>query len=660
MKGAVPEGLPGSMTKPLKSQIPAQDKAKGADVSLQWWKQEGEDMVSSITNVLQAIRLFQVGRLNMMNLCIRLYGNRGLSQLFSAARGNAMKIVRQQNAGPDRLTDNVISSCVDTVHSTMTKNKPSPFFLTSGGDYREQRKAKRLTKLSEGMFYEADAYRKGALCFRDGLITGDGFMHAYIDRDTNRVCLERVPSFEINIDEVEAAHGEPRQMHRVRNVDRAVLLAVKEFKDKEALLETDKIQTDTGGSTPLQVSDTVELRESWRLPSGPKAKDGRHVISTPKGVLWTEKWEDDWFPFVKMPWSEPTLGYFGTSAAQQIMGQQIQINKLLWMESSAIHTIGTTKFAYQIGSQIVPENITNGNGLHIKYSGDKLPAYITPPPFHEAIPAMLQTVKQSAFEQLGVSMLAAQSKKPDGLDSGTAIREYNYIQTDRFYAKGILYENFYMDIAKLMLRLAKKVCEKEGHYYVKHYGSHQHYLDEIDLADCDIDEANLSVKCFPVSSLPQEPAAREATVQEYVAAGWITPQRGRRLMSFPDLEADDNLADAQEEWFLKIIDKMVDGTSKDPMDDFEPPDPLDNLALAKELFVQEYHLARCGDLDEDRLQLLRLFLQQVDALEQAAMPPPPTPGAGVPQGQPTPAPTSDLLPHGGGAPPPAMPSSVAA
>ncbi len=655
MKSGAPEGQPGSMSNPLKSQIPAQDKAKGADVSLQWWTQDTNDgVVSSISNVLQAIRLFQVGRLNMMNLCIRLYGNRGLSQLFSAARGNAMKIVRQQNAGPDRLTDNVISSCVDTVHSTMSKNKPAPFFLTSGGNYRQQRKAKTLTKLAEGMLYETKAYVKGSLCFRDALITGDGVFHGYVDVDTDRVCLERVPAFELNVDEVEAAHGEPRQMHRVRNVDRAMLQAVKEYQDTEEkrgyLVDSDKVQTDTGGSTPLQVSDTIELRESWHLPSGPKKKDGKHIISTPKGVLFEEPWTDDWFPFVKIPWSEPTLGYWGTSAAQQIMGQQIQINKLLWMESASIHIIGTTKLAYQIGSQVVPENVNNMLGLQIKYSGDKLPAYITPPPFHEAIPQMLTTVKASAFEQLGVSMLAAQSKKPDGLDSGTAIREYNYIQTDRFYAKGILYENFYMDATRMLLRLARKVCERTGHYRIQHYGSDQHYLGEIDLADCDIAEEDSSIKCFPVSSLPQEPAAREATVQEYVQAGWITPQRGRRLMSFPDLEADDNLADAQEEWFLKIIDGIVDEGK------YEPPDPLDNLMLAKELFQQEYNLARCGDLEEDRLAFLRTFLQQVDALEQAAMPPPVPGGApgapgGVPQGAPPPAPQSNLLPQtaGGGA-----------
>ncbi len=650
MKSAVPEGMPGSSSKPLKSKIQSPDASKDQDTDLKWWMKEGEDACQSIANTLQAIRLFQVGRLNQMNLSIRLYGNRGLHQLFSAARGNAMRIVRSQFTAPDRLTDNVISSCVDTVHSTMTKNKPAPFFLTSGGTYREQRKARKLTKVSEAMFYEAECYVKGQDCFRDALIMGDGIMHVYEDTYTNRVCLERVPVFELYIDEVEASHGEPRQMHRVRNVDKDVLVGM--FPKSEGIIrQTDKVATDFSGSSPLQVSDTVEVRESWHLPSKPGAKDGLHLISVDKGELFREKYEEEWFPFVKMPWSRPVYGYWGTSAAQQIQGQQIQINKLLWLQSTSIHMMGTFKIAYPIGSNIVPEKINNGIGIQIQYSGNVPPAYMTPQPFHEQIPQMMLTVKQSAFEQLGVSMLAAQSKKPDGLDSGKAIREYNYIQTDRFYSKGIEYENFYCDLAKMMLRCARKIKDRDGDYVVQHFASGGRHLGELSLKDVDIEDDLLSIRCFPVSSLPQEPAAREATVQEYVQAGWLTPQRARRLMAFPDLEADDNLADASEELFIKNFETMMEGTSKDAEADYVAPDPLANLALGKELCLQEYAFAMLWEAPEERIALLREWLQQVDAIQQAAMPPPPAPGmppgpGGTPQGAPMPPPQSNLLPQG--------------
>jgi hypothetical protein len=376
--------------------------------------------------------------------------------------------------------------------------------------------------------------------------------------------------------------------------------------------------------------------------------------------VWSEEWTDSWLPFAKIAWSKPLLGYYGTSAAQQIQGQQVEVNKLLWLESMSIHMMGTFKIAVPIGSNIVPEHLTNGIGTQIRFSGDKAPQYLTPEAFHAQVPDLIVVVKASAFEQLGVSQLSAQSKKPDGLDSGSAIREYNYIETDRFYSKGADYEQFYMDIADLAIKVTKKIYEEEGSYTVKHFGSEARYISEIDWGELDIEIENYAIQCFPVSSLPDEPSGRMQKVQEYVQAGWMTPSRGRRLLNYPDTEMDEARANAQEEYFFKIFSEMVDGTARDPMDDFVPPDPLDNLDLGNEMCLQEYQLAKAGGLKETRLDLLRTWMEQVDALKTAAMPPAPAPGApggqgGVPQGQAQPPPSSDLMPQGGSAPPPGGP-----
>lgn len=652
----------GSGMNPAPSKVaPAiKDTADNAS-DLKWWLKTGDDQNQCITSTLFNIRLFQVSRFNQMSLSSRLYGNRGLNAMFANGKTGAMRLVKSPSLPPDRLQDNVTSSCVDTIHSKMTKNKPSPMFLTSGGTYKEQRKARKLTYFGEAVFYEGKVHQKMAEGFRFALILGDAFMYVYKDPDTCRVAFENVPAPEILVDEIEASHGNPRQMHRSRNVDRGMLRELPAFKGKEdiqkILDDADLIQGDSG-TTPLQVSDTIELRESWHLPSGPKAKDGLRVLSVSSGVLCEEPYEHDYFPFARFSWSKPLLGYYGTAAAQQIQGQQVEVNKLLWLESVSIHMMGSFKIAVPLGSNIVPEHLNNMIGSQIKYAGDKAPTYLTPQAFHEQVPAMIQQVKASAFEQLGVSMLSAQSKKPEGLDSGTAIREYNYIETDRFYSKGSDYEQFAMDIMDLAIKVTKDIFDEEGEYVVKRFSSEMKYLTEVDWGDLDIDIEDYCIQCFPVASLPDEPSGRQSKVQEYVQAGWMTPQRGRRLLAFPDTEADDMLANAQEEYFFKIFSAMVDGTSKDAGADFVPPDPLDDIAKGKEMCQQEYDLAKCGDLDEDRLDLLRTWMEQVDALQQAAMPPPMPggPGAGgVPQGQAMPPPTSQLMPQGGGGAPPAGP-----
>jgi hypothetical protein len=657
----------GTFTNPLPSTIKKQpDSAKKDEHrDMKWWlsEKESDDMSTKIQNVLHSIRQYQVGRFNQMGLSSRLYGNRGLQMLFSAGKeSSGMRLVKSGSLPPDRLQFNLTSSSIDTIHSKMTKNKPSPMFLTSGGTYKEQRKAKHLTRFSEAVFHEGKVHQKGAEGFRFAGILGDAFMYVYKDPDTKRVAFENVPAPEILVDEVEAAHGEPRQIHRIKNVDRGMLLAMECFdtKAKDKIRQADLIIGDQAAN-PFQVSDTIELRESWHLPSGPKSGDGLHVLSCSKGILWQEEWEENWLPFAKYAWSKPLLGYYGTSAAQQIQGQQVEVNKLLWLESMSIHMMGTFKIAVPMGSNIVPEHLTNGIGTQIKFAGDKAPIYLTPQAFHEAIPLMLDSVKASAFEQLGVSMLSAQSKKPEGLDSGSAIREYNYIETDRFYSKGADYEQWFMDIADLAIKVTKKIYEEEGSYVVKHFGAEARYISEIDWGDLDIDIENYAIQCFPVSSLPDEPSGRMQKVQEYVQAGWMTPSRGRRLLNYPDTEMDEARANAQEEYFFKIFSEMVDGTSRDPQDDFVPPDPLDNLDLGNEMCLQEYQLAKAGGLKETRLDLLRTWMEQVDALKTAAMPPQPTaPGGpgGVPQGQPNAPPTSDLMPQGSAGAPPAGPPAA--
>lgn len=650
------KGPPGTFTNPLPSKIEDKTRKDEVNLDLKWWFKTGDDQAQAIQNTLYNIRLFQLARYNQLNLSSRLYGNRGLAQLFSTGRAGTMRMVKQVTLPPDRLTNNIISSCVDTIHSKMTKNKPSPMFLTNGGTYTEQRKAKKLTRFCEAVFHEGKVHQKGAEAFRFSLILGDGFIYAYKDPDTKRLCFENVPATEILVDEIEAAHGCPRQMHRAKNCDRGVLMAMEAFKDdkyQKILQDADLIQGDSG-TTPLQVSDTIEVRESWHLPSGPEAKDGKVVLSVSSGVLSERPWAYDWFPFAKFSWSKPLLGFYGTGAAQQIQGQQVEVNKLLWLESQSIHMMGTFKIAVSMGSQVVPEHLNNGIGIQLKYAGDKPPVYMTPQAFHEQVPAMIQQVTSSAYEQLGVSMLSAQSKKPEGLDSGTAIREYNYIETDRFYSKGADYEQFYMDIAELAIRMTKCIVEEDGDYTVKHFGSEQRYLSDISWKDLDIDELNYCIQCFPVSSLPNEPAGRFQKVQEYVQAGWMTPARGRRLLAYPDVEKDDNLANAAEEYFCKIFDQMIDGD--DLENDYTPPDPLDNIDVGKEMALQEFNLARCSDLDEDRIGFLRRWIEQASALQQAAMPPPSAGAAGgVPQGAPQAPPTSDLMPQGSGGAPPAAP-----
>ena len=132
------------------------------------------------------------------------------------------------------------------------------------------------------------------------------------------------------------------------------------------------------------------------------------------------------------------------------------------------------------------------------------------------------------------------------------------------------------------------------------------------------------VQLMEESSLPKDPAGRQAKLSEMLAAGEITPQEFRRLSNFPDLEQSDRLAAALEERILYSLDEIVDNIS-DPLSPKYAaiaPDPfiLDPSDLATQIAVQYINLYSTLGLEEDKMDVLRNWFTQVQTLKQQAMP----------------------------------------
>jgi hypothetical protein len=623
----------------------------GDGTARRWWLKEGEEAVQGITATLASLRDGQSARLTQHVISARLYGNLSLLGLYGGVAR------RQASANPllkERISYNVVQSAGDAITSKIAKNRPRPLFLTNGGDYRQQRRAKNLNRFLEGVFHENDAYRLGVKVFRDGFVFGDGIAHVFAEN--GRVKFERVLASELWVDELEGFYGEPRQMHRTKGIDRAVLveMATEWAKDKtkaEQAALVDKIQRankttqDQVGAKP-DVNDLVEVRESWHLPDGPGAtkedpKGGKHTISIDGVELFSEPYAKPFFPFARFSWSERLYGYWSQGGAEQLQNIQIEINKLLAIIQRSFHLGGSFKVFLQQGSKVVKEHMTNDVGAVITYVGAE-PKYVVPQLVPPEIFAHLVTLTQRAYEQVGISMLSAAAKKPDGLNSGKALREYNDIESDRFMTIGQAYERFFLDLGKLAISVVQDITEGRRGYKVKAPGKTA--VDAIDWKDVRLDEDQYVLKCFPVSSLPSEPAARQQTVQELAQAGLISPRQAKRLMDFPDLEQMEGLDNAAEDYLTKILDRVVDEG------EYTPPDPFDDLVLARELALEYYARGKAQGLEPERLELLRRFMGQIDTLEEEAerqaaekqMQAAAEAGA-VPQGVPEPPPTSDLI-----------------
>lgn len=613
------------------------DSRLGDQSDRRWWEKTGRECSDSISGTIQFLQRAQAGRLRNMVANARLYGNIGTLGVGSSAFGSLMAT---QGQVKKYATYNATQSGIDTLVSHIGETKPRPYYLTSGGNYKQQRQAKKLTQFTDGVFYETQTYRKAAKCFRDAAIWGDGFMHVFAQG--GKLHHERVIGAELWVDEVEGQYGTPRNMSRVMVVDRDELAGYFPECRKE-IMEASRSKESQGMGQNL--SDMVTVAESWHLGSmNEKGKmvGGKVAMAlVGAGVMLQEPedWEHDFFPFARIPWCEPVVGYWAQGGCEQVRGEQMWLNELFWTVQKAMRLAGTIKVAVQVGSKIVDEHINNEIGAILKHTG-AAPTFFTSAPVDQSFFTEMREGIERIYRKLGVSELSASNMKPAGLDSKPSLREYKDTQNERHKTTAEAYDDFFLQIAAIDRAMAKGL---KG-YKVRVPGASG--FSEIDFAK-DVGEfkdEEFILQCFPVSQLPRDPAGRTQTVQEWVQAGWLTPRQGRKLMDFPDLQAADSLANAQEELIQKTLDAIVDDG------EYAPPEPTDDLALAKETCLHYIQLYRRLELDEDKLGMLRDWNSQVDMLMMRAMAPAVAPmagppAAGVPQASPMPAPQSQLLPQ---------------
>jgi len=592
----------------------------------QWWKAKSDDdLCGQLLTTAAFLKESQAYRYRHAAIYARMYGN---MSLYNFIGSNINRLDTNQGLPLDRPTFNVVQSATDTLVSRITQSRPQPVFLTDNGDYKQRNLAKRLNNFILGEFYSTKAYDKAAIMLRDALVEGTGCLKVYETED-HKVALERVLLTELLIDPNEAIYGDPRQLYQMKLVDRQVL--IDSCPGYKATIErAEKAYPDNSSDASKTVSDLVMVVEGWHLPSSPGAKDGRHTLACTAGIIYDEPFTKDKFPFAFLHYSNRMLGFWSQGLAEQLMGTQIEINSLLYTISRAIKLVGVPRVFVEAGSKVDKATFNNDIGTIVYYRGTK-PEYEVAPCVPQELYGQLQRLIDYAYQQCGVSAMQASANKPAGLNSGEAQRVYDDIATDRFASLARKYDNVFVDLAYLMIDLAKDIAEREGEYmtvYPNKNGTKQIDLPKADL----INDDPFVIQCFNQSSLPRDPAGRMQKITEMVQSGMITIKEGRRLLDYPDLEQMEKLANSSEERIFQILDKIIEDG------EYTPPDPFMDLDLANELTVQYINLYSQANLEEEKAQMLRDFFTQIQAIKQAAMPPAPMPPAGpVPNNAPAPA-----------------------
>lgn len=600
-----------------------------------WWKEKKENLNETLFGIVRHLDQNQsyVQQNNLRHL--RLYGNLNVLGLSTHTYSQNQNV----NSPFDRVTLNVVQSCCDTVTQKIAKNKPKPTFLTQGGDWTLQKKAKLLDKYAMGQFYALDLYKKGVRAFLDASVFGTGALKIY--KANSKICAERVFIDELMVDNSEAMYGEPRSLYQRKFIPRELLVEMyPAFTDK--IMTAKKPEQLSAQHSSL--STCIMVLEAWHLPSSEGATDGRHVIAIENQVLSEETWKKDYFPFVFTRWNPRILGFWGQGLAEQLIGIQIEINKLLRTAQTLFHLI-TPHWLVEQGSKIVSAHLSNELGRIVKFTGVE-PKYEAPNPVPVQLLEQIENLYRKSYEIAGVSQLSSQAKKPEGLDSGKALREFNDIETERFILIGQAYEQMFMDASKQIIDLTKELAEEDKDFGVTVKG--RKFVEKIKWKEIDLEDDQYIMQIFPTSFLSQTPAGRLSDVQELIQAGFIDKANGMRLLDYPDLQEYMSLANAGLEDIENMIEAMVERGEP------QQPEPFQNLQLGIQMMQSAYLRGKNEQVPDEHLELIRAWITEANRLLSIAQQPPAMPspqGAapgmmpqGSPQAVPAAPPVSGLLP----------------
>lgn len=537
----------------------------------------------------------------------------------------------------DALRLNVVKAAVDTITSKVGKLRPRPTFLTNGGDWKLRQRAKKLQRFMDGAYHQSQAYEQGPDMFRDGMLFGTGVLHTF-DR-AERIATERVPLWELFTDIADAVYGSPRVLYRIKWVSCA---KVREIYGKEVAAAK------LGDNDNNYHSGYVPMVEAWCLPVEDRevADDeldtwrpdsactrGRHTLLAGTTVLTDEPWDYDEFPFIFDHWSKPVQGFWGDAAVREVIGIQVEINRLIQSVQLAMRKVGVPWILKMNDVTVTPNKLTNDVAQIINVDGSKLGAraldeavrVVTFQSIHPQVIGHIWSLYAKAFEILGSNQLAASASAPPGLESGRALEQLAEEHSERFmtvsrhyeYVMGQALARQFIRVAKYLDRSIKASGRSEG--FVLHSPGTRETL-KLRWDEVEIDQDAYLMQVFPASVLPTTPSARIEEVQRLSDAQWITPDEARRLLAFPDLESEDSLVSADLDLLEWQLDKMLgDGEQQTPM-------PYQNLGRALVRAQQAAMRAQIDGVPERNIDLVRDFIAFTEAMLKAAAPPP-TPAA---------------------------------
>jgi hypothetical protein len=538
--------------------------------------------------------------------------------------------------GPAQLPYNICRNAVDTLVAKVAKHRPLPEVLTSRGNWTQQKRARKLSQLIDGAFYKCRIFEKHAKrIVRDACVLGRGHLKVY--ELNGAIQVERVYPWELHTDPWDARYGEPRNLYHCRQVDRGVL--ERQFPKLRKAIVGKHIDDRSVLAGEESTVSRIDVLEAWHLPSGPDAKDGRHVICVNGLTLHDEVWTDDHFPFASLHYSDPFTGDGGQGLVEQLEGYQYDLNLMASYVSQSYKLLGGTIILAPENAKITDQQFRQGIGSVVYHQPGGVPTVFQPNPVHPAVYNRQRDLRDDALADSGISQMSAMSQKPAGVTAAIALQTLDDIETERFIIFGRAYETWCLDVARLMVACIRRIAEAEGDYTVEAMiGGTGKSLIEVKWSEAEIEDFTLRV--FPTSLLPQQLSARLDKLKGLFDSGLIDRATFLRQLDAPDMAAELDLETADKMLIDEQLEYLRDADEEDERANDIGPSPMVDLKWGIRRAQQVLNKLELDGAPEFVLERMREYMAQAKGLLPPPEPPPPPPGP------PMPAPGPEMMPPG--------------
>jgi hypothetical protein len=457
--------------------------------------------------------------------------------------------------------------------------------------------------------------------FRDALVTGEGYVYVYADYERECVAIERLLPWQVGVDVTDAEYGTPTTYWRTYLADKHRLerlfcdgdpdASEEERSRREGAIEAAATAYRTSAEG-VRSAERCKVREVWSM--GP---EGKHAIVVDGYPLFVEDYPYPDPPLVVMRWNPHVMGWGGTGLVFESAMASDALNYVMDRIITGYRLRSGRRTYYYEGTVDEQHLQSNDDETFIPVQqGAQMPVAEVIPALQPGEIELASVIRQWGHEGTGVSMMAAMSRKEEGLNSGRAIRTAKDLGTARFAPQAQHRENAFKTLFRLIIRAARELAEESPQLLARWPG--QGFLREMPWRKANLDDDVYVVEIDTESASATDTAGRVATLEEGLASGLVTPEAFSRLTAGTlDLDQESRGIQSERQYLEELIDRFLDAEEDDPEFEFEGPEGFCvDKAGAMTLFIRAYWDAKRKGAPLFNLELLRRWIVGMDRLVQ--------------------------------------------